>query len=179
MARLKEIYKKEVVPALIKQFGYKSTMQVPRLTKIVLNMGVGEAVADKKILENAVGDMTKVSGQKPVITKAKKSIAVWKIRTGYPIGCMVTLRLAVKKYAKKRAELLALIRNVKFSDEQRLAARRKLEQLPRDSSATRLRNRCKLTGRPRGVYRKFGLGRNKLRDIAMRGEIPGVVKASW
>ncbi|TMG87676.1 MAG: 50S ribosomal protein L5 [Betaproteobacteria bacterium] len=92
MARLKEIYKKEVVPALVKQFGYKSTMQVPRLTKIVLNMGVGEAVADKKILENAVGDMTKLSGQKPVITKAKKSIAVWKIRTGYPIGCMVTLR---------------------------------------------------------------------------------------
>ncbi|HEX5865482.1 MAG TPA: 50S ribosomal protein L5 [Casimicrobiaceae bacterium] len=92
MARLKEIYKKEVVPALIKQFGYKSTMQVPRLTKIVLNMGVGEAVADKKILENAVGDMIKLSGQKPVITKAKKSIAVWKIRTGYPVGCMVTLR---------------------------------------------------------------------------------------
>ena len=92
MARLKEIYKKEVVPALIQQFGYKSTMQVPRLTKIVLNMGVGEAVADKKILEDAVGDMTKLSGQKPVITKAKKSIAVWKIRTGYPVGCMVTLR---------------------------------------------------------------------------------------
>jgi large subunit ribosomal protein L5 len=92
MARLKEIYKKEVVPALIKQFGYKSTMEVPRLSKIVLNMGVGEAVADKKILDNAVGDMAKISGQKPVITKAKKSIAVWKIRTGYPIGCMVTLR---------------------------------------------------------------------------------------
>jgi len=92
MARLKEIYKKEIVPALIKQFGYKSTMEVPRLTKIVLNMGVGEAVADKKILENAMGDMQKLSGQKPVITKAKKSIAVWKIRTGYPVGCMVTLR---------------------------------------------------------------------------------------
>jgi large subunit ribosomal protein L5 len=92
MARLKEIYRKEVVPALIKQFGYKSTMQVPRVDKIVLNMGVGEAVADKKILDNAVGDMQKLSGQKPVITKAKKSIAVWKIRTGYPIGCMVTLR---------------------------------------------------------------------------------------
>jgi len=92
MARLKEIYKKEVVPALIKQFGYKSNMEVPRLTKIVLNMGVGEAVADKKILDNAAGDMTKISGQKPVLTKAKKSIAVWKIRTGYPIGCMVTLR---------------------------------------------------------------------------------------
>ena len=92
MARLKEIYKKEIVPALVKQFGYKSTMEVPRLTKIVLNMGVGEAVADKKILDNAMGDMQKVSGQKPVVTKAKKSIAVWKIRTGYPVGCMVTLR---------------------------------------------------------------------------------------
>jgi len=88
-------------------------------------------------------------------------------------------RLLVKKYAKKRAELLAIIRNVKVSDEERHAARRKLEQLPRDSSPTRLRNRCKLTGRPRGVFRKFGLGRNKLREIAMRGEIPGVVKASW
>jgi large subunit ribosomal protein L5 len=92
MARLKEIYKKEVVPALIKQFGYKSTMEVPRLSKIVLNMGVGEAIADKKILDNAVGDMTKIAGQKPVLTKAKKSIAIWKIRTGYPLGCMVTLR---------------------------------------------------------------------------------------
>ena len=92
MARLKEIYKKEIAPELTKQFGYTSPMQVPRVTKIVLNMGVGEAVADKKILENAVGDMQKISGQKPVITKAKKSIAVWKIRTGYPIGCVVTLR---------------------------------------------------------------------------------------
>ncbi len=92
MARLKEVYKKEVVPALTAQFGYKSAMQVPRISKIVLNMGVGEAIADKKILENAVGDLQKISGQKPVITKAKKSIAVWKIRTGYPIGCMVTLR---------------------------------------------------------------------------------------
>src|ERR1700694_3177891 len=92
MARLKEVYKKEIVPALTQQFGYKSDMQVPRLKKIVINMGVGEAVADKKILENAVGDMQKISGQKPVVTKAKKSIAIWKIRTGYPIGCMVTLR---------------------------------------------------------------------------------------
>ncbi|HUH94423.1 MAG TPA: 30S ribosomal protein S14 [Casimicrobiaceae bacterium] len=88
-------------------------------------------------------------------------------------------RLLVKKYAKRRAELLAIIESPKVSDEQRLAARRKLEQLPRDSSPTRLRNRCALTGRPRGVFRKFGLGRNKLREIAMRGEIPGVVKASW
>ena len=88
-------------------------------------------------------------------------------------------RLMVKKYAKKRSELLAITGNVKISEEERQKARRKLEQLPRDSSPTRLRNRCTLTGRPRGVFRKFGLGRNKLREIAMRGEIPGVVKASW
>ena len=91
-ARLKVIYKNEIAPALTKQFGYKSPMQVPRLSKIVLNMGVGEATGDKKILDNAVGDMTKISGQKPVITKARKAIAGFKIRQGYPIGCVVTLR---------------------------------------------------------------------------------------
>jgi large subunit ribosomal protein L5 len=92
MPRLKEVYKNEVVPALVKQFGYKSIMEVPRIDKIVLNMGVGEAVADKKLLDNASGDMQKLSGQKPVVTKARKAIAVFKIREGYPIGCMVTLR---------------------------------------------------------------------------------------
>jgi large subunit ribosomal protein L5 len=92
MARLREIYKKEIVPALTKQFGYKSVMQVPRVSKVVLNMGVGEAVGDKKLLENAAADMQKIAGQKPVVTKARKAIAVFKIREGYPIGCMVTLR---------------------------------------------------------------------------------------
>jgi large subunit ribosomal protein L5 len=92
MARLFDFYKKDVVGALQTRFGYKSVMEVPRVTKVTLNMGVGEAVADKKILENAVGDMQKIAGQKPVITKARKSIAVFKIRDGYPIGCMVTLR---------------------------------------------------------------------------------------
>lgn len=92
MARLKEFYKETVMPQLTQQFGYKSVMEVPRITKIVLNMGVGEAVGDKKLLDSAVSDMQKVSGQKPVITKSKKSIAVFKIREGYPIGCMVTLR---------------------------------------------------------------------------------------
>src|SRR5512135_2493517 len=85
-ARLKGVYRSEIAPALTQQFGYKSPMQVPRITKIVLNMGVGEAVSDKKILDNAVGDMTKIAGQKPVVTKARKAIA------GFPIGCMVTLR---------------------------------------------------------------------------------------
>jgi len=92
VARLTDIYKTEIAPALTKQFGYKSPMQVPRITKITLNMGVGEATGDKKILDNAVADMQKVAGQKPVVTKARKAIAGFKIREGYPIGCMVTLR---------------------------------------------------------------------------------------
>jgi large subunit ribosomal protein L5 len=92
MARLQDFYKNTVVGELTNQFGYKSVMEVPRITKITLNMGVGEAVADKKVLENAVGDMVKIAGQKPVTTKARKSIAGFKIRDGYPIGCMVTLR---------------------------------------------------------------------------------------
>src|SRR5512142_807226 len=92
MARLYDYYKDKVVPELMKQFGYKSVMEVPRIRKITLNMGVGEAVADKKIMDNAVGDMQKIAGQKPVVTKAKKSIATFKVRDGYPVGCMVTLR---------------------------------------------------------------------------------------
>jgi large subunit ribosomal protein L5 len=92
MARLKQIYTDKISPELMKQFGYTSPMQVPRLTKITLNMGVSEAVADKKVMDNAVSDMTKIAGQKPVVTKAKKPIAGFKIREGLPIGCMVTLR---------------------------------------------------------------------------------------
>jgi len=90
--RLQVIYRETIVPALMKQFGYKTSMQVPRITKITLNMGVGEAVADKKILENAQGDLQKIAGQKPVVTKSRKSIAGFKIRNDYPIGTMVTLR---------------------------------------------------------------------------------------
>jgi large subunit ribosomal protein L5 len=92
MARLLDFYKATVVQELTQKFGYKSSMEVPRITKITLNMGVGEAVADKKVLEHAVSDMTKIAGQKPVVTKSRKSIAGFKIRDGYPIGCMVTLR---------------------------------------------------------------------------------------
>ena len=92
MARLQQHYREKVVPDLTAKFGYKSPMQVPRLTKITLNMGVGEAVADKKVMDNAVGDLTKIAGQKPVVTKSKKAIAGFKIRDGVPIGCMVTLR---------------------------------------------------------------------------------------
>lgn len=92
MARLREFYIKTVVPALMSQFGYKSIMEVPRIEKITLNMGVGEAVADKKVMEHAVSDLEKIAGQKPVVTLAKKSIAGFKIRDDYPVGCKVTLR---------------------------------------------------------------------------------------
>jgi large subunit ribosomal protein L5 len=92
MARLHEHYRETVVPELTKKFGYTSAMEVPRITKITVNMGVGESTSDKKILDNAVGDLTKIAGQKPVVTKAKKSIANFKVRAGYPVGCMVTLR---------------------------------------------------------------------------------------
>lgn len=92
MARLQEFYKETVMPELQQQFSYKSVMEVPRITKITLNMGVGEAVGDKKVMEHAVSDMTKIAGQKPVVTVARKAIAGFKIREGYPIGCMVTLR---------------------------------------------------------------------------------------
>ena len=92
MNRLKEKYNKEVVPALIEKFEYKSVMQAPKVEKIVVNMGVGEAVADKKVMDNAVADLTKIAGQKPVVTKAKKAIAGFKLREDQPLGCMVTLR---------------------------------------------------------------------------------------
>ena len=91
-ARLQQHYREKVAKDLTEKFGYKSPMQVPRITKITLNMGVGEAVADKKVLDNAVADLTKIAGQKPVVTKSKKAIAGFKIRDGVPIGCMVTLR---------------------------------------------------------------------------------------
>ena len=90
--RLEKVYKEQIVPKLMERFGYKNIMQVPRLTKVTLNMGVGEAVGNKKIMENALADMAKIAGQKPVTTLARKSIATFKIRDGWPIGCKVTLR---------------------------------------------------------------------------------------
>jgi large subunit ribosomal protein L5 len=92
--RLEKVYKEQIVPKLMQRFGYKNVMQVPRITKVTLNMGVGEAVGNKKIMENALADMAKIAGQKPVATLARKSIATFKIRDGWPIGCKVTLRRA-------------------------------------------------------------------------------------
>ena len=97
IARLHAVYRDTISPALVAKFGYKSVMQVPRISKITLNMGVSEAVSDKKVMEHAVSDLTKIAGQRPVVTKSKKAIAGFKIRDGVPIGCMVTLR-GVKMY---------------------------------------------------------------------------------
>jgi large subunit ribosomal protein L5 len=285
MARLQTQYREKIVPELMQKFGYKTVMQVPRLTKITLNMGVGEAVNDKKNIDTSVADLTKIAGQKPVVTKARKAIANFKIRQGLAIGAMVTLRgqrmyefldrlvtiafprvrdfrgvsgrafdgrgnyniglkeqiifpeieydkidklrgmnisitttaktddeakallaafrfpfrkyaggtLAklslinrepkrrglVKKFAAKRKELKSIILDQARSMEERLDAQAKLQGLPRNANPTRLRNRCAMTGRPRGTFRKFGLGRAKIREAAMRGDIPGLVKASW
>jgi large subunit ribosomal protein L5 len=92
MARLKELYKSEVVAKLQEQFGYNNVMEVPRITKVTLNMGIGDATSDKKLIDSAVADLEKLSGQKPVVTKARKSVAGFKVREGWPIGCKVTLR---------------------------------------------------------------------------------------
>ncbi len=92
MARLHDQYKDTITKQMVEKFGYKSVMEVPRITKVTLNMGVGEATADRKMIDNAVADMTKIAGQKPVITKTRKSVASFKVRDGYPIGCKVTLR---------------------------------------------------------------------------------------
>ncbi len=92
MSRLKQQYENEIAPKLNERFQYQSAMQIPRITKITLNMGVGEAIADKKVMDSAVGDLTAIAGQKPIVTKARKSVAAFKIREGWPIGCKVTLR---------------------------------------------------------------------------------------
>lgn len=110
MARLKKFYQSTITKQLMEQFKYRSTMEVPCITKITLNMGVGEAVGDKKVIEHAVGDMTKIAGQKPVITLARKSIAGFKIRAGWPIGCMVTLRRGRMYYFLDRLINIAIPR---------------------------------------------------------------------
>ncbi|MHB1949878.1 MAG: 50S ribosomal protein L5 [Acidiferrobacteraceae bacterium] len=94
MTRMQELYRERVAPELMKRFGYRNVMQIPRLEKITLNMGVGEALADKKIMDNAVADLERIAGQKPVVTRARKSVAAFKVREGWPIGCKVTLRRA-------------------------------------------------------------------------------------
>ena len=289
--RLKEQYDKKIVIDLQKKFSMKNKLMVPRMTKVVLNMGLGLDANDKKIVQNSLEDVSLISGQKPIITKFKKSISNFKTRKGTAAGIKVTLRsnkmyefidrlvnialprikdfrglsmsgfdnfgnyslgikehiifpeidfdkvnqirgmditlvttgrdkkttLAlleamnfpfikkiekkginwgdmaktsaiqrnlkriklVKKFLKKRESLKKIIKNKKLPLEERFAAQLKLAKIPRNSAKVRIRNRCEITGRPHGVYRKLKISRIALRDLASKGKIPGMTKSSW
>ena len=289
--RLKEQYDKRIIIDLQKKFSMKNKLMVPRITKVVLNMGLGADSNDKKIVQNTIEDISLISGQKPIITKFKKSISNFKTRKGTTAGIKVTLRSnkmyefidrlvnialprvkdfqglsmygfdnfgnysfgikehiifpeinfdkvdrirgmditlvttgkdkkttfalleamnfpfskkikkmginwgnmaktsmiqrnlkrikLVKKFLKKRESLKKIIKNKKLPLEERFAAQLKLAKIPRNSSKVRIRNRCEITGRPHGVYRKLKISRIALRDLASKGKIPGMTKSSW
>jgi len=289
--RLKEQYDKRIIIDLQKKFSMKNKLMVPRITKVVLNMGLGADANDKKIVQNSIEDISLISGQKPIITKFKKSISNFKTRKGTTAGIKVTLRSnkmyefidrlvnialprikdfqglnvngfdnfgnysfgikehiifpeinfdkvdrirgmditlvttgkdkktafalleamnfpfrkkinkkeinwgnmaktssiqrnlkrikLVKKFLKKRENLKKIIKNKKLPLEERFAAQLKLAKIPRNSAKVRIRNRCEITGRPRGVYRKLKISRIALRDLASEGKIPGMTKSSW
>jgi len=289
--RLKEQYDKRIIIDLQKKFSMKNKLMVPRITKVVLNMGLGADSNDKKIVQNSIDDISLISGQKPIITKFKKSISNFKTRKGTTAGIKVTLRSnkmyefidrlvnialprikdfqglsmygfdnfgnysfgikehiifpeinfdkvdrirgmditlvttgkdrkttfalleamnfpfskkikkkginwgnmaktsmiqrnlkrikLVKKFLKKRESLKKIIKNKKLPLEERFAAQLKLAKIPRNSAKVRIRNRCEITGRPHGVYRKLKISRIALRDLASKGKIPGMTKSSW
>ena len=219
---LKTQYKEQIVPALMKEFGYTSIMQCPKLEKIVINQGMGQAVADKKLIDVAQQELSLIAGQKAVQTKSRKDISNFKLRKGMPIGVRVTLRASKMYEFLERLIAVALPRirdfkgiNEKFdgqgnytlgiteqiifpeididkitkifgmeitfvttaaTDEEAWIA---LSKLPRNSNPIRQHNRCKLTGRPKGYIRQFGISRIQFREMASNGLIPGVKKASW
>ena len=284
--RLKIVYEKEIVSKLLAKLSLKNRHEAPRITKVILNMGLGEDAADGKKLKSCIDDMSMIAGQKPVVTKFKKSISNFKTRKGANAGVKVTLRSSkmyefidrlvnialprvkdfrglssknidksnnfsfgikehiifpevnfdkvdkirgldvtivtssknktgtiellkefnfplndkknwgqmakksaiqknlrriklVKKYAKKRAALKKIINNKKLELSERFEAQLKLNKLPKNSSKIRIRNRCEVSGRPHGVYRKLKISRIALRDMASSGKIPGITKSSW
>ncbi len=285
-SRLKTVYDKEIVSKLLAKLSLKNRHEAPRITKVILNMGLGEDAADGKKLKSCIDDMSMIAGQKPVVTKFKKSISNFKTRKGANAGVKVTLRSSkmyefidrlvnialprvkdfrglssknidnsnnfsfgikehiifpevnfdkvdkirgldvtivtssknktgtvellkefnfplndkknwgqmaktsaiqknlkriklVKKYAKKRAALKKIINNKKLELSERFEAQLKLNKLPKNSSKIRIRNRCEVSGRPHGVYRKLKISRIALRDMASSGKIPGITKSSW
>ena len=285
--RLKENYEKKIITDIQKKFSMKNKLMVPRIIKVVLNMGLGSDANDKKKLQNCIEDMSLISGQKPVVTKFKKSISNFKTRKGTTAGVKVTLRnnrmyefidrlvnialprikdfqglsikgfdnfgnysfgikehiifpeinfdkvdrirgmditlvtngkdksttfalfeamnfpfnkkgtnwdfmaktsaiqrnlkriKLVKRFSKRRLELKKIIKNRKLPLEERFSAQLKLAKIPRNSAKIRIRNRCEITGRPHGVYRKLKISRIALRDLASKGKIPGMTKSSW
>ena len=244
-ARLKELYKSEVAPALMKKFEYKSVMQIPKLDKIVLNVGCGEARENAKVVDSIINDLTQISGQKPVVCKAKKSVANFKLREGMPIGVKVTLRgermyefldrffnlslprvrdfrginpnsfdgrgnyaMGIKeqlifpeidydKIDKVRGMDIIMVTTANTDEEARellklmgapfaeyggiIVAKTsmKVKQQKPAKFSTRAYNRCKICGRPHAYLRKYGVCRICFRELAHKGEIPGVKKSSW
>src|SRR6056297_493100 len=250
VARLKKEYKERIVSALTEEFGYKNVMQVPKLEKIVVSRGVGAAVADKKLIDHAIDEMTMITGQKAIATMSKKDVAAFKLRKGMPIGAKVTLRgermyefldrlvtsalPRVRDFQGIRATgfdgrgnyNLGITEQIIFpeinidkinringmditfvtsadTDKEAMKARERkrartvakyaekrkalkeagdydaLQKLPKNASPVRMHNRCKLTGRPKGYMRTFGISRVTFREMANQGLIPGVRKASW
>ncbi len=212
-ASLKKEYAERIAPALKSQFQYSSSMQIPVLKKIVINQGLGMAVADKKIIEVAINEMTTITGQKAVATISRKDIANFKLRKKMPIGVMVTLRrermyefleklvrVALprirdfkgieSKFDGKGNYTLGIQEQIIFPEinidsirtgdpAEAFEAAQKLQDLPKNSNPIRMHNRCKLTGRPKGYIRQFGISRIQFREMASNGLIPGVKKASW
>ena len=201
MSRLKDLYKNEIMDAMTKKFGYKNVMEVPKLEKIVVNMGVGEAKENAKLLDAAIADMELVTGQKAIATKAKKSVANFKIREGMPIGCKVTLRGEKMYEFADRLINLALPRVRDFrgvnpnafdgrghystchllNRRKRFMAKTamKIKQQRKAKFSTREYTRCRICGRPHAYLRKYGICRICFRELAYKGQIPGVKKASW
>ena len=233
MNRLMERYQNDVVKSLVEKFNYSSSMQAPKVEKIVLNIGVGDAVSNSKLLDEAVNELTLITGQKPVITRAKKSIAGFKLREGAPIGCKVTLRgermyefldklvnislprvrdfrgvsnnsfdgrgnytLGVKEQLifpeinfdkvnklRGRSRVISSIRNavqeIRRTHKNMAKTSMKVKQQRPQKYKVREYTRCERCGRPHSVIRKFKLCRICFRELAYKGEIPGVKKASW
>ncbi len=210
--RLKERYREEIVPALVKEFGYANAMQAPRVEKVTLNVGTGEAVQNAKALDAASTDIATITGQHPVITRAKKSIANFKLREGMPIGVMVTLRgdhmwefldrtlnaalprirdfqgVSPNSFDGRGNYSLGIREQVIFPEIEydKIDKIRGMQITICTTAKTdapkfpgRLRNRCRLCGRPRAYIRKFGLCRICFRKFALEGHIPGVQKSSW
>ena len=192
MNRLKEKYLNEVVPSLKEKYNYKSIMEVPKLEKIVINMGVGDATQNSKLLEAAVKDLEVIAGQKPVITKARKSIAGFKVREGQAIGCKVTLRgKNMYNFMDKLVSIgLPRVRDFRGVSPKAFDGRGNytlgikeqliFSEIEYDNVVkVREYTRCKRCGRPHAVMSKFGICRICFRELAYKGQIPGIKKSSW
>ena len=180
MEFLREQYEKEVIPAMMKKFNYTSVMQVPKLDKIVINIGLGDTKENPKSLENAVNDLSIITGQKPIITKSKKAIAAFKLREGVNIGCKVTLRKGkMYDFAYKLFNVaLPRVRDFRGVSANSFDGRGNYSMGIKEQLIFP-EIRCKICGRPHAYIRKFGICRVCFRELAHKGEIPGVKKASW